>query len=115
MTAQASEAAPTIRVGNYRWIVVALLFTAMVINYVDRQMLGVLKPTLEKDLAWSETDYADVVFWFQATYAVSYLLFGRFVDRVGARIGFATAFVIWTIGHISCGAARSLQGFIFAR
>ncbi|HEY9218772.1 MAG TPA: MFS transporter [Phenylobacterium sp.] len=114
-TAQASEAAPAVKVGNYRWIVVGLLFAAMVINYVDRQMLGVLKPTLAKDLGWTETQYADIVFYFQATYALAYLVFGRFVDRVGARIGFATAFVIWTIGHLSCGAARSLGGFIAAR
>ncbi|HVI33345.1 MFS transporter [Phenylobacterium sp.] len=116
MTAEAQGATPiAVKVGNYRWIIVGLLFTAMVINYVDRQMLGLLKPTLEKEMGWSETTYADIVFWFQAAYAVSYLAFGRIVDRVGARIGFAAAFVIWTIGHLSCAAARSATGFIFAR
>ncbi|WP_334163968.1 MFS transporter [Phenylobacterium sp.] len=116
MTAEAQGATPiAVKVGNYRWIIVGLLFTAMVINYVDRQMLGLLKPTLEKEMGWSETTYADIVFWFQAAYAVSYLAFGRIVDRVGARIGFAAAFVIWTIGHMSCAAARSASGFILAR
>ncbi len=116
MTAQAQGAQPiAVKVGNYRWVIVALLFTAMVINYVDRQMLGLLKPTLEKELGWSETTYADIVFWFQAAYALSYLVFGRFVDRIGARIGFAAAFVIWTIGHIGCAFAKSAGGFIAAR
>jgi ACS family hexuronate transporter-like MFS transporter len=116
VTAQAQGAQPiAVKVGNYRWVIVALLFTAMVINYVDRQMLGLLKPTLEKELGWSETTYADIVFWFQAAYALSYLVFGRFVDRIGARIGFAAAFVIWTIGHIGCAFAKSAGGFIAAR
>ena len=60
--------------GKYRWVVVWLLFAAMVINYVDRQALGVLKPTLMDEFGWTETNYADIVFWFQASYAVSYLL-----------------------------------------
>ncbi|HEY8614602.1 MFS transporter [Phenylobacterium sp.] len=116
MTAEAQGAQPiAVKVGNYRWIIVALLFTAMVINYVDRQMLGLLKPTLEKELGWSETTYADIVFWFQAAYALSYAVFGRFVDRIGARMGFAAAFIIWTIGHISCAFAKSAGGFIAAR
>ena len=52
--------------GKYRWVVVWLLFAAMVINYVDRQALGVLKPTLMDEFGWTETNYADIVFWFQA-------------------------------------------------
>ncbi|MCR5880927.1 MFS transporter [Phenylobacterium sp. J367] len=116
MTAEAQGAQPiAVKVGNYRWIIVALLFTAMVINYVDRQMLGLLKPTLSEELGWSETTYADIVFWFQAAYALSYLFFGRIVDKVGARIGFAGAFVVWTIGHIACAFAKSAGGFIAAR
>jgi MFS family permease len=79
-------AAAPARVGNVRWIVVGLLFTAMVINYVDRQMLGFLKPTLSKELGWSETNYADIVFFFQAAYAVSYLAFGKIVDRRQGRL-----------------------------
>ncbi len=115
--AQPSEVSTTEagRVGRYRWVVVGLLFAAMVLNYVDRQMIGVLKPTLQKEFGWSELTYADIIFWFQASYAVSYLLFGRFVDRVGARIGYATAFSIWTIGHMAHGFARGVGGFISAR
>src|SRR3546814_620869 len=65
------------RAGQYRWVVVGLLFAATVINYIDRQMIGVLKPVLSADLGWSETDFANVIFWFQAAYAIGYLGFGR--------------------------------------
>ena len=100
--AAASEGRKT----RQRWVICALLFTAVVINYVDRQMLGVLKPFISEDLGWSETDYADIVFYFQAAYAVSYLLFGAFVDRVGAKIGYATAFIIWQVAHIAHAGAN---------
>ncbi len=103
------------RMTRQRWVICALLFTAVVINYVDRQMLGVLKPFISEDLGWSETDYADIVFYFQAAYAVSYLLFGAFVDRVGAKIGYATAFIIWQVAHIAHAGASSLGHFFAVR
>ncbi len=103
------------RGGWVRWTVVALLFSAMVFNYFDRQMLAVLKPTLSREMHWRETQYADMVFWFQAAYAASYLLFGRVVDRVGARIGFAFTFAIWSIAQILHGAARGVMDFMLAR
>ena len=118
MTAAAAAGAPAEavpRVGRFRWVICGLLFTAMVFNYVDRQMIGVLKPTLQKEFGWSEIAYGDIVFYFQAAYAVSYLCFGRFVDWVGAKTGYAVAFVIWTIGHMSHAAVRSVSGFIAAR
>jgi ACS family hexuronate transporter-like MFS transporter len=102
-------------VGRYRWVVVGLLFAAMVINYVDRQTIGLLKGDLTREFAWSETDYADLVFWFQASYAVAYLAWGRIIDRIGARWGFGLAFLIWQIGHIAHAGARSLGGFFMAR
>ncbi len=98
-----------------RWIVVALLFAATVINYVDRQMLGLLKPTLSVEFGWTETDYADIVFVFQAAYAVCYLLFGRFIDVIGARWGFALAFTVWNLAHIAHAAASTLTQFMLAR
>lgn len=101
--------------GKYRWLIMWLLFAAMVINYVDRQMIGVLKPTLSAEFGWSETDYANIIFWFQASYAVAYLCFGRIMDRFGARWGFGAAFLIWQIGHMMHGAARELSHFIMAR
>jgi ACS family hexuronate transporter-like MFS transporter len=103
------------RAGRYRWGIVALLFTATVINYVDRQMIGVLKPTLSADLGWSETDFADVIFFFQFAYAIGYLGFGRIMDVIGARFGYAIAFVIWQIAHIAHGGAYSVTQFAMAR
>ena len=112
-TSAAASAAP--RAGRFRWVICGLLFTAMVFNYVDRQMIGVLKPTLQKEFGWTEITYGDIVFYFQAAYAVSYLGFGRFVDWAGAKFGYSVAFVIWTIGHMSHAAVRSATGFIAAR
>jgi len=111
--AQIAAAAST--VGRYRWVICGLLFAATAINYVDRQMIGVLKPTISKDLGWSETTYADVIFWFQAAYALGYLSFGKIVDVVGARIGYSIAFLIWTAGHILCGFVNSAFQFSLAR
>lgn len=98
-----------------RWIVVALLFAATVINYVDRQMLGLLKPSLSVEFGWTETDYADIVFTFQAAYAVFYLLFGRFIDVIGARWGYALTFTVWNLAHIAHAAAATLGQFMLAR
>lgn len=100
---------------RYRWVIVALLFAACTINYVDRQMIGVLKPTLSKELGWSESDYGDIVFYFQMAYAVAYLAFGKIVDALGARLGYAVAVVIWTIGHMAHGLAGSATQFAMAR
>lgn len=109
-------AAPAVSaVGRYRWLICSLLFAATAINYVDRQMIGVLKPTISKELGWSETTYADIVFWFQCAYALGYLTFGRLVDAVGARIGYSIAFVVWTLGHTLCGFVNSAFQFSVAR
>jgi ACS family hexuronate transporter-like MFS transporter len=106
--------APT-RIGRYRWVICGLLFAATAINYVDRQMIGVLKPTLAKEFNWSESDYANIVFWFQAAYAIGYLSFGPIVDRLGARLGYSIALVIWTISHMAHGLAGSVTQFALAR
>src|SRR4051794_32555613 len=99
------------RVGKVRWIIVGLLFAATAINYIDRQTIALLKPTLQKEFSWTETTYSDNVIWFQVAYALGYMVFGNFVDRVGARIGYATAFTLWTGAHILHAAARSVFGF----
>ncbi len=102
--------------GRYRWVILSLLFAAMVINYLDRQMIGVLKPGyLQPEFGWSERDYANIVSWFQAAYAVSYLLFGRIVDRIGAKWGLGIAFALWTLAHIAHAAARTLTHFLLVR
>ena len=103
------------RVGRYRWVIVGLLFAATAINYVDRQMIGVLKPTLAADLKWSETDFANVIFFFQMAYAIGYIGFGRIVDVIGARLGYAAAFIVWTAAHIAHGGVYSVTQFAIAR
>jgi ACS family hexuronate transporter-like MFS transporter len=106
-------AAPT--TGRYRWTICALLFAATAINYIDRQMIGVLKPVLQQDLGWSEAQYADIVFWFQAAYAAGFLIMGRLIDRFGARLGYALAFSFWTLAHVAHGLVSSVAQFGAAR
>ena len=108
-------AAAAARIGRFRWVICALLFAATAINYVDRQMIGVLKPTLTKEFAWTEGDFATIIFWFQVAYAIGYVSFGRIVDVVGARLGYAIAIVIWTISHMAHGLATSVTTFAMAR
>jgi len=107
--------APSEKVGRYRWVVVTLLFAAMVINYVDRQTIGLLKADLSKEFGWNETHYADLVFYFQLAYAVAYLAWGKIMDKIGARWGFGIAFAIWQIAHIAHAAAAGFGGFVAAR
>jgi MFS transporter, ACS family, hexuronate transporter len=107
----------TARVGRYRWVIVGLLFAATAINYIDRQMIGLLKPIMMDDpsLNMDERTYADIVVWFQVAYAIGYLGFGKVVDAVGARLGYAAAVVIWTIAHVAHGGAQSVTQFALAR
>jgi ACS family hexuronate transporter-like MFS transporter len=92
-----------------------LLFAATAINYVDRQIIGLLKPTLQHDYGWSESDFGDVVFWFQAAYAIGYLGCGRLIDLIGARLGYALVVVFWTGAHIAHALVSTLTGFILVR
>jgi hypothetical protein len=77
-----------VRVGRYRWTICALLFFATTINYIDRQVLGILAPTLQRDLGWNEQQFGDIVSWFTIAYALGFLVVGRIMDRVGTRRGF---------------------------
>ena len=103
------------RASRYRWMICGLLFAATAINYVDRQMIGVLKPVLQAELGWRESDYANIVFWFQCAYALGFLAMGRFMDRVGARIGYAAAFTFWTLAHAAHGLVSGIAQFIAVR
>src|SRR2546426_4143891 len=78
---------------GYRWTVCALLFLVTTINYVDRQVLGILAPTLQRELHWSESQYGDVVSWFSLVYAFGFLAAGRLLARGGGGAGFAAAAV----------------------
>jgi ACS family hexuronate transporter-like MFS transporter len=113
--AEATIARAAVRAGHYRWLICAMLFAATAINYVDRQIIGVLKPVLQTDFVWSEMDYADIVFWFQAAYAIGYLFFGRLIDKIGARLGYGLAIIVWTGAHMAHAAVSSLFGFQLVR
>ncbi|MBP6827743.1 MAG: MFS transporter [Saprospiraceae bacterium] len=102
-------------IGKYRWTVVALLFFATTINYLDRQVIGLLKPTLEKELSWTETDYSNVVMAFSAAYAFGLLVFGRVVDKIGTKKGYTIAIIGWSVAAIGHAFARSTFGFGVAR
>ena len=108
-------AAAAERVGRYRWVIVAMLFAATAINYIDRQMIGVLKPTLQAEFGWTESDFANIIFCFQLAYAIGYIGFGKVVDVVGARLGYGVAIAIWTISHMAHGLASGVTSFALAR
>ena len=100
---------------GYRWTIVALLFVATTINYVDRQVLGILAPTLQRDLHWTETDYGDIVSWFSLVYAFGFLGAGRVIDRIGVKRGLTAAVVAWSLAAIAHAFARTAAGFSLAR
>jgi ACS family hexuronate transporter-like MFS transporter len=102
------------RIG-YRWTICALLFFATTINYVDRQVLGILAPTLSRELGWTETQYGDIVSWFSLAYAIGFLGMGRLLDRIGVRKGLAWAVVAWSLAAMANAFARSVEAFSFAR
>ena len=86
-------------VGHFRWVICTLLLFGVTKNYMDRQVLGVLKTTLQHDLGWNEIDYSNLVFAFQAAYAVGMVVVGRLVDRLGTRLGYALAMVFWSLAR----------------
>lgn len=101
--------------GKIRYVVLALLFFATTINYIDRQVIGILKPFIEDDLGWSESGYGFIVTAFQTAYAVGLLISGALLDRYGIRIGYAVAIAVWSVAGILHAAARSVIGFANAR
>jgi ACS family hexuronate transporter-like MFS transporter len=101
--------------GRFRWVICAILLLGTTKNYMDRQVLGVLKITLQHDMGWNEIDYSNLVFAFQAAYALGMLLVGRFIDRVGTRLGYALAMVFWSLASMAHALGNSLVGFAFAR
>ena len=99
------ETAVTTRVGRFRWTICGLLFLAATINYVDRQVIGILKPTLQAEFGWSEIDYGDIVFAFQLAYAIGFLFAGRIMDRLGTKKGFSLALIVWSLAAMATAEA----------
>ena len=110
-----SNTRATIFSGKFRWVICAVLFLGISKNYMDRQVLGVLKVTLQHDLGWNEIDYSNLVFVFQAAYAVGMLVVGRFIDRVGTRLGYGLAMLFWSVASMAHALCGSLFSFEIAR
>jgi MFS transporter, ACS family, aldohexuronate transporter len=106
---------PRSRIGRYRWVICALLFFATTINYIDRQVLGILAPDLQKEIGWSELDYSRIVIAFQVSYAVMMLVWGGILDRIGTKLGLGIAVAWWSLAAMGTALARSAMGFGFAR
>jgi ACS family hexuronate transporter-like MFS transporter len=106
---------PRPQTSHFRWFIVLLLFLATTINYVDRQILALLKPILDNELGWTNEQYGFVNSAFQATYALSYVVFGWFIDRAGIRLGYAVSIAAWSIAAACHGFVGSMRGFLFAR
>ncbi len=103
------------KMSRYRWTICALLFFATTINYVDRQVLGILAPLLQKELGFNDAQYGAIVSWFTLGYAIGYLGIGRLLDRIGTRIGFSLSVTVWSLAAMGHALVRSATGFSFAR
>lgn len=102
-------------IGRYRWLICALLFFATTVNYIDRQILSLLKPILDEELHWTNEQFGRVNAAFQGSYAIGLLLFGKFIDRFGTRIGYATSIAAWSLAAAGHALVGSITGFFAAR
>lgn len=110
-----SATTATTKAGAYRWRVCAMLLAATTINYIDRQVLGVLAPFLQNEIGWNEIEYSWIVTAFQVAYAIGLLCAGAIIDRFGTRIGYALAIGVWSLAAMGHAFAASVAGFIVAR
>ncbi len=101
--------------GSYRWRILSLLFFATTINYIDRQVIGILAPYISEELGWSEVDYGYIVTAFQVAYGIGLVTTGRLLDKIGTRIGYSLSIAIWSIAAMAHALARSVFGFGLAR
>src|SRR5947209_18081395 len=101
-------------IGGFRWVICTLLLLGVTKNYMDRQVLGVLKTTLQHNLGWNEIDYGNLIFAFQTTYAIGMLVMGRLIDRRGTRLRYALAMVFWSLGSLGHAMASSLTCVVVA-
>src|SRR5687768_5248935 len=109
------EKALTTKTGNYRWTICSLLFLATTINYVDRQILSLVKPILDVELGWSNEEFGIVNAVFQGAYGFGLLFFGWFVDRYGAKVGYAVSIVAWSLTAMGHSVVSTVTGFMIAR
>src|SRR5205807_8849577 len=100
---------------RYRWRICALCFLATTINYVDRQVLGVLAPVLQKEIGWNEIQYSNLVNALQGAYAIGLLVAGGVIDRLGTRLGYAISIGIWSAATVGTAFVKTILGFGIAR
>lgn len=100
---------------NVRWGIIALIFFATTINYIDRQVIGLLKPTLQHELGWSEADFGYIITVFNIAYAIGMVVGGRMLDKCGTRIGYTITICVWSLGGMLHAAVRSVAGFALMR
>ena len=106
---------PATTSGRYRWVVCGLLFFATTVNYMDRQILSLLKPILDGQLHWSNEQFGEVNSAFQGAYAIGGLIFGYLVDRLGTKIGYAISITGWSLAAMGHALVTSIGGFFVAR
>ena len=99
-------------IGRYRWLICALLFFATTVNYIDRQILSLIKETLDVELGWSATDFGRVNSAFQGAYGVSLLFFGWFVVKYGAKVGYGVSIFAWSLMAAAHSFVGSVNGFL---
>ena len=100
---------------HYRWVICALLFFATTINYIDRQILALLKETLDREIGWTNEQFGWVNASFQLAYALGLIVFGWFVDRFGTKVGYAVSIAAWSLAAMGHALVGTFRGFIFAR
>ncbi|MDX9812036.1 MAG: MFS transporter [Bacteroidales bacterium] len=105
----------TVKTGNYRWTVCALIFFATTVNYLDRQVIGILKPMLEADLGIGEKAYSHIIMAFQLSYAIGMVIAGRLIDKFGTKLGYGISVLVWSIAAMGHAFAKGVFGFGFWR
>ena len=111
MAATVSSApVPSARAGSFRWVICGLLFFATTINYIDRQVVALLAPTLSAELHWSDVDYSYIIFNFTLAYAIGLLVVGRLIDWLGTKTGYAVAIVVWSLAAMAHAVAHHYTG-----
>ena len=102
-------------IGKYRWTICALIFFATTVNYLDRQVISLVKLNLDKEFGWTKSDYANITIAFQLAYAIGMIFAGRLIDRLGTKLGYAVSLILWSIAAVCHALVRSTAGFMVAR
>src|SRR5262245_5383922 len=114
-SATAPVAVAVSKIKHLRWYICGLLFFATVVNYIDRQVLGSLAPELKQTLGWTESEYSQIVIWFQIAYGAMFLVWGGLIDRIGVKLGFTIAIIWWSLAGMGHALVSTALGFAFAR